>query len=178
MPRYLVDASASRIRIEAHSTLHPVVVETSEVAGHLDVDVAADGTVVVPDGAGWILEVPGRALRSGNQVIDRETARRLDWRQHPVIRGELVSVDAGNGLALGEVRLHGDVSLHGQTRRVVGIVAVAMANDGDAITVRGRSCLDVRDFGLKPPRLLVMKVDPDVEVAIDLVARPVGAADA
>jgi hypothetical protein len=42
----------------------------------------------------------------------------------------------------------------------------------DARTVRlmGRSTFDIRDFGMEPPRILMLRVHPEVTVRIDLVA--------
>jgi hypothetical protein len=30
--------------------------------------------------------------------------------------------------------------------------------------------LDIRDFNVKPPKLLLLKVDPQIEVAVEIVA--------
>ena len=36
---------------------------------------------------------------------------------------------------------------------------------------RGESTFDVRDFGMEPPRILMLKVQPDVVVAVEIIAQ-------
>ena len=40
----------------------------------------------------------------------------------------------------------------------------------DRIGWRGSSSFDIRDFGMEPPRLLMLKVSPHVRVSVDVVA--------
>ena len=46
--------------------------------------------------------------------------------------------------------------------------------DGDTIRLAGESRFDVRDFGMEPPRILMLRVEPEVEVRVELVARREG----
>ena len=36
--------------------------------------------------------------------------------------------------------------------------------------MKGSSTFDIRDFGMDPPKVLMLKVHPEVTVAIDVVA--------
>jgi len=42
--------------------------------------------------------------------------------------------------------------------------------DGDRVTIDGELDVDIRDFGLKPPNLLIVKVEPVVHVRLHLAA--------
>jgi hypothetical protein len=43
--------------------------------------------------------------------------------------------------------------------------------DNDTLALVGQSRFDIRDFGMEPPRFLMLKVDPRVDVAVDIIAR-------
>jgi hypothetical protein len=47
--------------------------------------------------------------------------------------------------------------------------ATVSLNDG-RLRASGTLTIDVRDFGIKPPSLVLLRVHPEVEVTIDLVA--------
>lgn len=44
------------------------------------------------------------------------------------------------------------------------------ATRGDLVTIDGQLTLDIRDFGVKPPQMFMMKADPVVQVTLHLVA--------
>ena len=87
----------------------------------------------------------------------------------PTILGELREATplAGDG----NFRVQGDLTFHGVTRTVTGEVRVGI--DDGALVIEGEQVFDVREFGITPPRILMLRVDPDVMVRIRLVARPV-----
>jgi hypothetical protein len=48
--------------------------------------------------------------------------------------------------------------------------------DGETIELKGSSRFNIRDFGMEPPKLLMAKVEPEVEIRVAIVAvREVGA---
>ena len=57
----------------------------------------------------------------------------------------------------------GDLSFHGITREVSGTVAVE-APDGDTIVIEGDQVFDIRDFDVPSPKILMLKILPDVRV--------------
>jgi hypothetical protein len=42
--------------------------------------------------------------------------------------------------------------------------------DDSTIGMSGESTFDIRDFGMEPPRILLLKVQPDVVVRVEIVA--------
>jgi len=151
------------VRVHASSSVHPIEGRATEVSGTLDADVA-DGRVVRLDGGR--LEVPVRGLRSGNPLEDGELQRRVDARRFPTIVGEVR--DATLGDDDGRFRVEGDLTFHGVTKRISGDVLVA--SDGDRLQIEGEQVFDIREFGVKPPRILLLRVHPEVRVRIRLVA--------
>jgi hypothetical protein len=58
-------------------------------------------------------------------------------------------------------------AIHGRATELSGTVEVDVI-DGRA----GEHVFDIRDFGIKPPRILMLRVEPEVTVRIRLVAEP------
>jgi polyisoprenoid-binding protein YceI len=145
--------------------VHAIHGRAAELSGRVEVDVV-DGRV----GTAFAgrLEVPVKQLRSGNPLNDAELQRRVDARRFPTIVGEVR--DATSLGDDGRFRVAGDVNFHGVTRAVTGDLQVTV--DGDRLTIEGEHVFDIRDFGIKPPRILMLRVEPDVTVRIHLVAEP------
>ena len=55
------------------------------------------------------------------------------------------------------------------TRRYDDMMAIEAVDDR-TVAWPGRPRFDIRDFGMDPPRVLMFKVDPEVDVAVDIVA--------
>lgn len=151
---------------EARSSVHPIGVEAAEISGGLEAEVDGGDVRVLP---GARLEVPMDGLRSGNPLIDRETRRRMDLRRDPRLVAELLDARRAGG---GRLVCRGAVTFQGRTEQVEGELQVEEQDDG-ALLLSGQRVVDVRRWGLRPPRLLVLKVDPQVRVHLQLVARPV-----
>ncbi len=160
MARYRIVPGRSQIWVEARSSLHPIKARTGAVNGFIEAELGADGLdlKVAPQAR---IEIELDRLKTGNMLYDREMERRLDTRKYPFIRGEVAQVtqlEAGRSL-----RVRGNVSLHGVTRRVEGEVRLRTAGS-DGFEVEGERVFDMRDFGLSPPRILMLKVYPEVKV--------------
>ena len=163
MARYRLVSERSQVWTEARSTLHPIHVETAGLEGYLEADV---------DGEEVRLGVPTRVeldvalLKSNNALLDGELRRRLEARRFPRITGELLEAKpAGNGRSV----LRGELSLHG-VKRELDVEVVARATPEGTLQVDGEKVIDMRDFGLDPPKILFLKVDPRVRIRARLVA--------
>jgi hypothetical protein len=55
------------------------------------------------------------------------------------------------------------------TKRIEGEVTL-QALDDETVQVDGEKTLDVRDFGLQPPKFLLLQVYPEVRVRARIVA--------
>jgi polyisoprenoid-binding protein YceI len=165
--RYRIDPVRSRVVIDGRSTLHPIHTETDGLEGWLDLDVR-DGAVDVSDGsARGHVELPVDRLRSGNPIEDKELQRRIDARRFPTITGD-VEMMSHNG-ALDTFVVAGALTFRGVTRRYEDRI-LATASGDSTLAITGQSVFDIRDFGMEPPRILMLKVDPMVTVRIDVVA--------
>jgi polyisoprenoid-binding protein YceI len=155
---------ASEVLVEARSSLHAIHGRATQLSGEVEVEVVDGRPGKSLRGR---IEVPVDGLRSGNPLEDRELHRRADARRFPAILGEVRSATSDGD---GRFRVEGDVTFHGVTQSVTGEVRVSV--EGDRLVVEGEHVFDVRDFGITPPRILMLRVEPDVTVRIRLVVEP------
>lgn len=164
--RFRLDPERSTLTIHATSSIHPIDTATA-VTGWIELEVSADGTPVADQGAAAEIELALGEMRSGNPLIDREAERRLDVRRHPTVGGVLTELGAPD--AEGRRVAAGDLSFHGVTRRITGALSIGAAAGG-GLHLTGHAELDVTDFGVQPPSLLVVKVHKEVRVELDAFA--------
>ena len=165
MTRFAIDPARSAVWIEARSSLHPIHGEATGLEGYLDVAVA-DGQLDLSEPAELHVELPVEQLRSGNPLQDRELLRRIDADRFRKIRGDARKVQSDGD---DRYRVTGDVSFHGATRTMEGDVRVT-APDDRSLVVEGEQVFDIRDFNMKPPKVLMFKVEPEVTVRIKVTA--------
>ena len=167
MARYLVLPERSRVWAEARSSLHPIRVETAGFEGQLEAE-EIDGRIRLAPPTRIALDV--RLLKSNNGLVDVELQRKLEARRFPRIEGELREAAAPT-----ETRsvLRGILTLHGVAREME-VEALVRAPDAATLEVEGEKLLDMREFGLVPPKFLIFKVEPIVRIRAKLVARREG----
>ncbi len=42
--------------------------------------------------------------------------------------------------------------------------------DDQTISLEGTSRFDIREFGMEPPKMLMLKVEPEVDIRVEIVA--------
>lgn len=165
--RYRISAEDSTVTIVGETSLHPITVNVTP-SGWLEAEIV-DGQFVAGTELRGEVEIAVIEFQSGNPLVDRETRRRLNARQYPTIRGELsevVDLTGPTATVKGIVTFLGnDVELEGQLSIVDGTT--------DTVSLAGSGQMDVQWWGLEPPTLLVLKMEPVVTVSIDLVFRRV-----
>ncbi len=168
MSRYRIDPARSHVQIDARSTLHPINSRSDGLEGYVELDVQDGGDVnftVPPSGE---LSFPVENLRSGNRLEDRELQKRIDARRYPTIRGVLSTMEAtGKDHSY---RVRGDLEFRGVTKAMEDEMTLELV-DAETIRMQGASTFDIRDFGMEPPRILMLRVQPDVNVSVDIVAQ-------
>ena len=159
-----VQPGQSALLIEARSSVGPISFGTTSLQGVV--------TASIVDG-GWAEDVTPTAavtldmtsLASGNSLYDAELAQRIDSRRHPhaeLVLDELVPL----GLA-GRYQASGSLTLHGVTRPLAGTVTVTTGEDG-TLLVDGEQVVDIREFGIPTPTVLMLRIYPDVRVHMHL----------
>ena len=137
--------------------------EMCEYVFPVDLIRAAPPLATAPAGK---LSLPVARLSSGNPLEDRELRKRIDARRFPSIDGVLTGMAAGDD---GRYRVSGDLTFRGVVRHCEDEMTVEVVDD-DTIRLDGESTFDIRDFGMEPPRILMLRVHPEVVVRVEIVA--------
>jgi hypothetical protein len=163
--RFSFDPIRSCVWVDARSSLLPIKTQTRGLRGWVDLALLPNGVVNLDVPVQGRLEISVDRLSSGNQLYDRELRRRIDARRHPLIIGQITGIDAAE--VGGRYRVTGDLSFHGQTRAFEHEMTIAL--DGEStIELKGDRVFDIREFGMKPPSMLMLKVYPEVAVRVEL----------
>lgn len=165
LARWQVVSDRSAVKIEATSSIHPIHGEGKGLTGAIEAAVS-DGRVDAAGASGRV-ELPMQSLASGNPLYDRELRRRVDVRRYPTAAVALAGVE-GEGED-GSLRLSLELTFHGVTRPFEERVSVELL-DERTMVVEGDHTFDIRDYGIQPPRILTLKVNPEVAVHARIVA--------
>jgi hypothetical protein len=166
MTRFRIVPDKSAIDLEGHTSVHPLHGKARSLTGMIDVEIGPNGLPDLSRPYAAELSMPATGITWGGPVYDRETHRRLDVRTYPTITAsvEEAFLVEENGQCGVRIKL----TLHGQTRVIEGQAAVHV--ESGRMTIEGERVLDIREFGLDPPRLLMLKVEPLVTVHARIVA--------
>jgi len=171
---FAFDPARSGIDIHASSSVHPIHTH-APIEGWLRLDVV-DGGADAASGGGTIdasspasgeVRFDLGGMRSGNPLVDREADRRLHVKRFPTVVGELRTLDPGE--EADHYEIGGDLTFHGVTRALTGTVRLGVAADGSTLELDGETTIDVTDFDVQPPSLLVVKVHKEVRVVLHAV---------
>ena len=164
--RYDVITSESSLVFEARSTLHAVHGKADGLTGYIERGAGVTDSIAGPPPPKMHVEFAVERLRSGNDLQDREMWKVVDSKRFPLVTADLRELEPGP--SEGRYIASGDVALAGRSRRYSG--DLSFEDGGDRVIVQGALNLDIRDFGLKPPEMLFLKVDPVVALRLRLVA--------
>jgi len=163
--RFGVVPDRSALLIEARSTVGPITFGAAGLQG--TVEAAVVGDAVDPEAARATLELRLELLQSGNALYDAELLRRIDARRYPKAVVELA--DARRVGETNRYTVTGAITFHGVTRPASGSVTVDVVAPG-RIVVEGEQAMDIRDFEMAAPGMLMLKIYPDVRVRLQLEA--------
>jgi len=165
--RYGIVADASEVVIDARSNVHPIHQRARGVDGYIDLVMDGDVSVDLAQPATAEISLATDRLVGGNSLETRELRRRIDARNHPTITGRLDELRAGD--APGTYVARGTVTFRGESRPAEDVLRISRDGQG-RLHVEGTHEFDIREFGMEPPRVLVMRVEPVVRIRIHVVA--------
>ena len=166
--RYAIVPDGSQVLIEATSSVHPINSRTDGLEGFVDLEVDESGRVDTAAAPAGELSLRVERLSSGNPFEDRELRRHVDARRFPTIVGRLTAIhDTDRD---GRYTVRGDLTFRGVTNTYEDEMTITRIDD-DTLHLDGRSTFDIRDFGMQPPRILMLRVHPEVVVTVSIVAR-------
>ena len=163
--RYVVDSAKSEVVVRARSTIH----NTTTTWRHLSGTVEATLATLQRDTSATI-EVDMQRFDAGDWLRNRKLKKDLNVARHSravFSLSELRDVETESE-ELFRATAHGTVHWHGRT------VPVLISGRGrigdDTIEATGRFELNVREFGIAPPKFLMFKVEDEVVVEVKLCA--------
>jgi hypothetical protein len=163
--RFNFDATRSCVWVDARSNLHPIRTETRGLEGWVEVMLLPDGGLDLSFPVTGELALSVDRLTSGNLLYDRELRRRMDARKFPTITGRITSFNATE--ESGRYLVGGDLSFHGRTRNFEHDMTIEVHQES-RIELKGDYVFDIREFNMKPPSMLMLKVYPEVSVRVAL----------
>ncbi len=164
LTRYILDSFRSCVWVSGRSSLHPINTETRGITGWFEAAAREDGSLDLDQPVFGALELAVERLTSGNQLYDRELRRRIDARRYPTISGRLIHI-ALEG-AHPAYMVTGEISFHGKTRTFEHGMQIELS--GEDIALTGEDVFDIREFGMKPPSMLMVRVYPEITVRVEL----------
>jgi polyisoprenoid-binding protein YceI len=164
LTRYTLDSARSCVWVSGRSSIHPFNTETRGLTGWFEAATRSDGSLDLDQTVSGELELAVERLTSGNQLYDRELRRRIDARRYPTIAGRLIRLVLDGSHPNYEVT--GEVSFHGKTRTFAQGMRIDVNEEGLALT--GEDVFDIREFGMKPPSMLMVRVYPEISVRVEL----------
>jgi len=167
MARYRIQPERSHVWIDARSNLHPIHSATDGLEGFVELNVEPAGELDLTVAPAGQLSLEVSKLSSGNRLEDRELHKRIDSRRFPTIDGVLDQVQK-NGSS-NTYRVSGDITFRGVSKRHEDEMTILEIDD-QTIQLQGSSSFDIREFGMEPPKMLMLKVDPEVVVRIEIFA--------
>lgn len=173
MGTYRFDPDASRLDVHASSSLHGIDTGAAGVEGELSLVLAPDGTIDRSAPVEASIRFPLERLRSGNPLEDVATERAIELKRYPVVEGRLTAIEpAGDDPR--RHRVTGELTFHGVTHEVTGEIELVVGDDG-SLAITGEETLNVRQWGVRPPRLGLLKVHDDIRVRLSATAVPADA---
>jgi len=165
--RYQISPDRSHVWIDARSNVHPIHSTTDGLEGYVDLELSADGGVDLGAPSAGKLSLSVDRLSSGNRMEDRELQKRIDARRFPTIEGVLGKIEASGDN--GNYKVSGDVTFRGVSCHHEDLMQISTVDD-QTVQLAGQSHFDIREFGMEPPRMLMLKVEPEVDIRVEIFA--------
>jgi len=167
VPRFQVNTAQSTVQVGLRVNLHPSHIKANALSGYIECEVDEQGKPRLDQPYTAELTLPVDAIKSGSGLQDREMRRRFDVSKYPTIIATVTHGEALSGE--GKYRAVAQLNMHGIKREISGDVQLNV--DGTTMTIDGQQVINVKDFGIDPPRLIILKVEHDVDLQVHIVAQ-------
>jgi polyisoprenoid-binding protein YceI len=165
---------SSRLWISGTSTVRSF--ECSATAFEANVESTPDATAAVLAGEKAVtaveIRVPTERLDCRNGTMNEHMAKALKAKANPTIVFKLASYDLAKQSDAVRVTLNGTLAMGG-VEKPISVTVNATEGPEGALHVVGTHELRMKEWGLKPPSLMLgtMKVDELIKVGFDLVLK-------
>ncbi|HEX8694275.1 MAG TPA: YceI family protein [Longimicrobium sp.] len=159
--------NGSRVWVSGTSTVRAWRCESAQVEGTARASTTTLSELKSVPGAE--LSIPVAALDCRNNTMNGHMRTALKAAENPQIRLRASSIEVS---ADGAAKIVGQLTIAGSTQPVT--IDGTVASEDGQLRVRGTRQLDMTQFGVRPPSLMMgtMKVRPAVTVGFDVVLKP------
>lgn len=167
-------ATGSRLWIEGTSSVRDY--KCTSTALQATVAAASDAVRAVLAGNKAVTSVeftvPAKTLDCGNGTMNGHMLEALKAKEHPDISFRLVSYDLAAADSAEKGTLNGVLNING-TDQTIALPVQVSAGTAGALRVTGKYELNMKDYGVKPPTLMLgtLKVHEKVTVNFDLLLK-------
>jgi len=147
------------LSFSAHATAGDFVGSTSTMTGVVTGD--------LPSARGWV-EAPVATLVTHNDHRDRDLRASMEVEKYPTMRFELDRTTPDSSVTSGHTTLHGRLTIHGVTRRLDLPATIERAGDTIRVVSRFPLLLDDYRIGGLTKMFGLLRMDPNIEVQVDL----------
>jgi polyisoprenoid-binding protein YceI len=159
--------SKNVVEFHAEDTYDSFDGRTHKVTGAIAADAANPSAATVE------VTIDMASLDTGNGLRNREMRELyLDTKEHPTATFKSVSVAAPEAIGPNQpadIKVTGDFTLHGVTKRMTIPVRVVLIPDG-RVHATSTFTVHMPDFGISVPKNILVTVDDNVPVRLDLWA--------
>lgn len=159
----------SSVQVSADSSVHPISAEIRGLRGEATCEVADGAPVPGPGTTAWI-EGDVAQLETGKKLEDMALRKQIDAKKFSTVRYEVRSVEG----SAGSFKVTGSFTFHGQTKEFTDACTARV--DGGQLVVDAEHVVDIRDFGVKPFKVLTLSIQPEVTLKLRLVGAEGGGA--
>jgi polyisoprenoid-binding protein YceI len=159
---WVVDSKASSVNFLVKSTLHDIHGTVGTI----------DGKLTLPDGglaATGETEVSVHSLATGNRSMDRNMYAMFEAKAFPVVTLKIISIDL-SGVREGadrQVVIRGLLTIHGVSREIS--IPAKAGRDHGRYVCEGSFSVSLKDYEMRPPRMLFLKVADQVLVHFSVI---------
>lgn len=137
----------------------------------MNIDGSTSEMNVADDGSSVTITVPLANIKTGLELRDKHTKDAIEADKYPTVTLKVarsaLKFPAAGAESSGDAR--GSMTLHGTTKDVT--FHYSAKADGDTLTVKGNTTVNVDDFGVKRPSYLGVTVKPDVRIDTSFQAK-------
>lgn len=171
MARFEVVPGESGLWVRAHSSIHTIECSSKGIEGFIEADMNEDGRFDTSNDPAARIEVPIQSLTTGNTIYDREIYRSVGARLHPLVVGELALLKETDEPSRYEIT--GSLTFRDLTCTYTDYMTLEPDPSG-RIRLEGECRIDLTDFSFEPPRFMMLRVHPEIDVRMVLVADAAG----
>lgn len=156
-------ATNSHISIAGTSTLHDWTMDTRKVSGEANIEILNNQLISINEVK---LEIPVESLKSGKDVLDDNAYKALKSDKYSSISFQLKDaepISMAAGMAV--LQVNGNLTIAGKTRQESMLVKCRIDKNGN-LQVRGETELKMKDYGVKPPEVMLGTVKTGNEITI------------